>query len=200
MESKLKFNLRKSIAISIGLAVLAGGLNACAPLIVGGAAVGAAAVYSDRRPANLQTTDKGIQIEILSELSRDFPNSNIEVAVWNRRVLIIGAVSSQQIKDSITEKYSKHKNVSNLYNELNVGFNPALVTKGNDTLLTSRLRTAFVATQGINSASIKIVTEGNKVYLLGWVTQAELEKILSVTRQTSGVSEVINLTEIVTRN
>jgi osmotically-inducible protein OsmY len=90
--------------------------------------------------------------------------------------------------------------VSNLFNELNVGFNPALVTKGNDALLTSRLRTTFVATQGINSPSIKIVTEGNKVYLLGWVTQQELEKVLSVTRQTSGVNEVVNLMEIVTKS
>ncbi len=200
MKYKLKFNYTKSLCISLGLVVLSSGLTACAPLLIGGAIGTAAAVYTDRRPANLQTTDKGIQIETLSEISRDFPNSNIEAAVWNRRVLLIGSVPTQEDKDRITEKYSKHKNISALYNELNVGFKPALVTKGNDALLTSRLRTEFTATQGINSSSIKIVTEGNKVYLMGWVTQAELEKALTTARQTSGVSEVVNLTEVVSKN
>ena len=109
MKYKLKFNYTKSLCISLGLVVLSSGLTACAPLLIGGAIGTAAAVYTDRRPANLQTTDKGIQIETLSEISRDFPNSNIEAAVWNRRVLLIGSVPTQEDKDRITEKYSKHK-------------------------------------------------------------------------------------------
>jgi osmotically-inducible protein OsmY len=188
-HTKLIFSL---CAVSI----IAGNLVACAPVIVGGA-VGAAVSYTDRRPTNIQTSDKGIQIEILSELSRDYPKSNIEAAVWNGRVLLVGAVASQEEKDYISTKYSKHKNVKALFNELSIGFNPALSTRAGDSVLTSKVKTALVATEGVNSNSIKIVSEGNKVFLLGWVTKDELVKAISVVRQTSGVAEVINLTEVV---
>src|SRR5687767_924927 len=67
-------------------------ISACAPLVIGTAVGTAAVIYTDRRPANIQTIDKGLQVELLSELERDFEKGSIEVAVWNRRVLLIGAV------------------------------------------------------------------------------------------------------------
>ncbi len=172
-------------------------LSACAPILLGSAVVGTAVVYTDRRPANVQSNDKGIQIEILSELKRDNPDGNIEVAAWNRRVLIVGSVPNAERKQAITNHYAGHPNITHLFNELNIGFTPAIVTKASDGMLTARIRSSFIATQGINSNSIKIVSEGTKVYLLGWVTQGELEKAVTVARQTKGVSEVVNLTEIV---
>ena len=189
----------RTLIIALGFVTLASSLSACAPILIGGAAIGAVTIYTDRRPANVQTNDKGIQVEVLSELERDTHNSSIEVAVWNKRVLLVGSVPTQEQKDAITQKYSNHPNITHLFNELTVGFKPALVTKTSDGVLTSRIRSAFVATQGINSNSIKIVSEGAKVYLLGWVTQAELERAVSVARQTRGVAEVINLTEIVNK-
>jgi osmotically-inducible protein OsmY len=171
-------------------------LTGCAPIAIG--AIGVAAVSAiDRRPTNIQTTDKGLQVQILSELKRDYYESSIEVAVWNGRVLLVGNVATQAQKDSITAKYSSTNNVKYLFNEVKVGYNPAIITRTGDGLLTARIRSELLAAQGVNSSSVKVVTEGNKVYLLGWLTQAELERVVSISRQTYGVNEVVNLTEIV---
>jgi osmotically-inducible protein OsmY len=197
MIKNTQTHIFKRTIVKLTLAMLTSSqLISCAPIIVGGA-VSAVMLYADRRPTNIQTTDKGLQIELSSEAQRDNPSGDVEVAVWNRRVLIVGSVVNQQQKDLINQKYANHRNITHLFNELTVGFNPALLTKGSDTLLTSRVRAKLVATQGINSNSIKVVSSGSKVYLLGWPTANELEKVVYVARQTEGVTEVVNLTELV---
>ncbi len=197
MIKNTQTSILKRFFIQLSLSMLVGSqLISCAPIIVGGA-VGAVMLYADRRPTNIQTTDKGLQLELSSEIRRDYPGADIDVAVWNRRVLIVGSVSTQQQKDLINQKYAGHRNITHLFNELVVGFNSALLTKGSDTLLTSHVKAKLVATQGVNSNSIKVVSSGSKVYLLGWPTASELEKIVYAARQTQGVSEVINLTETV---
>ncbi len=169
-------------------------LQGCAPLILGAVGVGAA-ISTDRRPALLQSNDKGLQIQLDSEIKRDFLGSDIEVTVWNRHVLLTGFALNSDTKAAIQARYLAHPNIAALYNEIQVGFSNNIATSANDAALTARIRSALLATKGINSSSVKVTSHTGRVYLLGWLNQAEMRIAIDIARTQSGASEVVNLIE-----
>jgi osmotically-inducible protein OsmY len=168
-------------------------MQGCAPLLIG-AGVGAL-VSTDRRPAVLQTSDRALQFETSSLLKKEFPQSNIEVAVWNRRVLLLGTTYDPNVRQNIQARVASQPGVSQVFNELIVNNSPSILIAGNDALLTTRIKSALLAAQGVNSNSIKVVSHGSKVYLLGWVSAIERPLVLNSVRHTLGVIEVVDLME-----
>lgn len=189
-------NLKKHLtrkALLIAVIACALPLQACAPLIIG-AGVGAL-ISTDRRPAVLQASDRSLQVEISSMLKREFGQASTEVAVWNRRVLVLGSVYNESMKQAIQARITAQSGVTQVINELLVSLNPSLFIAGNDALLTTRIKTSLVAAQGVNSSSMKVVSYGSKVYLMGWVNNIERPMIITSVRHTLGVVEVVDLME-----
>lgn len=169
-------------------------LQGCAPLILGAVGVGAA-ISTDRRPALLQSNDKGLQMQLSSEIKRDFLGSEVEVTVWNRHVLLTGFTLNQDTKAAIQARYLAHQNIAALYNEIQVGFSNNIGASANDASLTTRIRSALLTAKGINSSSVKVTTNSGRVYLLGWLTRDETQIALDIARTQLGTNEVVNLIE-----
>lgn len=197
MRNCMKKQFKQRLAlITLSSIMVMTQLTACAPILLGAVGVGAS-ISSDRRPTGLQTSDKGLQIQILGELSKDYPNHTIEVAVWNGHVLVLGQVPNSAIAEKINQSLAKFTTIKKLYNEIKVEFSNPLNIRTHDGLLTTRLKTSMLATQNLNSGSVKIVTSGGKVYLMGWLLAHEVDIALNVARTASGVVEVVNLIEVV---
>ena len=66
-------------------------LPACVPLVVGGAAVGAGLVATDRRSSGAQLDDQGIELRGAARI-REIANDQMYVSVtsFNRQVLLTG--------------------------------------------------------------------------------------------------------------
>jgi osmotically-inducible protein OsmY len=193
MIKQFKRQTLKIIALGAGVSVLSG----CFPLVAGGMA-GGALVIADRRNPGTQAIDRGIQLEAESFLTKKYgDNIHVNVSVFNRRVLVTGETRTEAIKLSVEADIKNMKNVSAVFNEMVAAPISGLSARTNDSYLTTRIKGAFVATEGIPSNSMKVVTEASKVYLMGIVTDAEANRAVEIARSVPGVKQVTKVFDLI---
>jgi osmotically-inducible protein OsmY len=178
------------------VAAAAAALPACAPLVVGGAAVGGAMAV-DRRSVGVQIEDEAIEQRINNALAGRFGKDqiNVNVTAYNRQVLVAGQVIDEKSKADAEALARVQQNVGNVFNELEVRPIATLSTRSNDTALSGKVRAALVAEQGVPSGTIRVTTENSVVFLMGRVTAAEGDLAARVASRQSGVARVVKLFE-----
>lgn len=180
------------------LASLAGTLTGCFPLVAGGVAMGAAATV-DRRTLGAQTEDKSITVKAevkLGNLGGD--NGHINIASFNRKVLITGEVPDRATKDAAEREVRAIEGVQKVYNELVVAGPASYTSRSSDALVTTKVKASLVEMKTISASSFKVVTENGTVYLMGRVTQREGDVATDVVKSVSGVQRVVKLFEYIT--
>ncbi len=194
----------RRIALS---AVIAGnlvGLSACVPLVplmVGGGVVMGTMVATDRRTSGTQLEDEGIEIRASSRIREALGDRvHVNVTSYNRQVLLTGEVPNVQDKQLVEQIVSRVDNVRNVVNELAVMGNSTLTQRSSDTLVTGRVKAALVDAQDLVANAFKVVTERGTTYMMGRVTQREVDRATEVIRGVSGVQKVVRLLEIISED
>jgi len=114
---------------------------------------------------------------------------------YNRYVLLMGEVPSQQAKDEIGVLALGVQNVRNVQNEIVIGPVTSSATRANDAYLTTKVKTRIATDTKVNPANIKVVTEDSVVYLLGLVPHKEAEQATDIASTTGGVRKVVKVFE-----
>ncbi|WP_323029476.1 BON domain-containing protein [Castellaniella defragrans] len=183
----------------IGLSCLSA-LSGCGLFIVGGAAATSAAVATDRRTAGEQVDDQTIELRVSSEMNKTFgEKARVVGTSYAGRLLLLGDVPTEadrQRAESIARGITKVRSVDDY---IRVGDLTPLSVRTNDTWLTSKVKSQFVATEGVPFRTIKVTTERGVVYLMGKVTEDEGRRAASVASGVSGVNKVVKLFTIVAR-
>jgi osmotically-inducible protein OsmY len=173
-------------------------LSGCAPLLVGGAVLGGTWVATDRRTSGIQLEDEGIEIRAANRLRETFADTaRINVTSYNRQVLLTGEVASPADQQRAFEVVSGVENVRSIVNELAVLGQSTLTSRTADTLVSARVKAAFVDAKDLYANAFKVVTARGTTYLMGRVTQREATRATEVTRSVSGVQRVIRVFEII---
>jgi osmotically-inducible protein OsmY len=184
--------VRTTLVVSLA-AGLAATLQGCV-LAVAGAAGGGALLATDRRTLGAQTEDREIQVKALSQLSNNLPEaSHINVAVFNRRVLITGEVPDDASKQKADTLVRGINNVNSIANELAVQAASAYTSRSNDTYLETRVKTALIAEKNLSANNYKVVCERGIVYLMGLVTVDEGNRGADVASRVPGVVQVVKV-------
>ncbi len=188
-------------AALLALALLSGALSACAPLLIGGAAVGGALVYGDRRTSGAQLEDQAIELKAGPRLREVIgERGHINVTSFNRTVLLTGEVPTDADKAAAEAAITKLENVRATLNELVVAPNSSLVDRSNDALITSKVKASYVDAKDIFANAYKVVTERGVVYLMGRVTEREADRGVAIARGVSGVTKVVKAFEVITED
>ncbi len=196
----MKFISQKLLSVILVGAALGGTLSACAPLVVGGAVVGAL-VATDRRTSGAQLEDEGIELRAASRIRDNLgERGHINVNSYNRRVLLTGEVPNAQDKQLVEQIVTRVDNVQMVVNELAVLGNASLTQRSSDTLITGRIRAAMVDTRDLFANAFKVVTERGTTYLMGRVTQREADRATDIARSTPGVQKVVRIFEIISED
>lgn len=197
----MKHSIRRSWLTLALVASSLATLNACAPLIFGGAAVMGGMVAVDRRTSGTVVEDEGIEIKAASRI-RDslLERAHVNVTSYNRQVLITGEVPSAQDKQLVEKIVAGVDNVRNIVNELDVLGNSTLTQRSSDTLVTGRVKAALIDAQDLYSSAFKITTERGAVYMMGRVTQREAKRATEVVSAVSGVQKVVRVLEYITED
>lgn len=188
----------RRVLVGLSLAALTA-LSACAPLIVGGAAT-TAVVATDRRTTGEQVEDKAIQLKVISEVHRLYPNrDDVRVAAqsYAGSVLLLGDVPSEQDKQQIGTAVTGIEKVQRVINQLRVGEVTPNSVRTNDTWLSSKVRATLINTKEVPSRTIDVTTERGIVYLQGRVTDDEGARAAIAASSVSGVNKVVKLFDIV---
>jgi osmotically-inducible protein OsmY len=178
-------------------------LAAAVPLVSGCAGVfvaGAGATFlmaDDRRTAGIYVEDENIEWKAVARFNSDFPDAHVNVTSFNRKLLITGEVPTEAAKQKAGEAAKSIQNVLEVANEVSVGGNSSLTSRGNDSLITSNVKARMVGNGKFSPNHVKVITEAGVVYLMGLVTPAEGDAAVEVARSTSGVTRVVKVFEYI---
>src|SRR5262249_13553678 len=140
------------------------------PTVVGSAAVGTAAVATDRRTAGTQLDDDVIEdkssLAITERFKGDF---HVNVTSFNGIVLLTGEVPVESAKADIEQLVRSNPKVRVVQNELVVGPVTDMSSRTSDTLITSKVKARCVEAAKFQINFVKVVTEKGTVYLMGSV-------------------------------
>ncbi|KTD17891.1 BON domain-containing protein [Legionella jordanis] len=168
-------------------------LCSCVAVVVAGAAAGL--VVYDRRSITTLESDTRIFHVIHNQLVSNpaFADSRVIVSSFNQVVLLVGQVPNMGLR-SMAEKIARNTpNVRRVYNEITVAFPIPLSQRTKDTWITSQVRSLMLTKKGLESGSIRIVTENAVVYLMGIATHEQADLAVSVARQVDGVQKVVKV-------
>jgi osmotically-inducible protein OsmY len=189
---------RNTLLVVLAAAALTGSLSACAPLLIGGAAMGAVMAY-DRRTSGAQVDDEAIELRGASALRQAVgERGHVNITSYNRQVLLTGEVPNEQLKQAAEQAVAKVDAVRGVVNDLAVMPNTTLGQRSNDTLITGKVKASLLDDRSLYVGAFKVVTERGVVYLMGRVTQREADRATQLTRNISGVQRVVRIFEIIT--
>ncbi len=192
----------KRLALSALMAgLLAGGLAACVPLAIGGAAAGGALIATDRRTSGAQLEDEGIELRANSRIRSSVGEStHVNVTSYNRQALITGEAPNEQQKQLVEQIVKGVENVNSVVNELAIGPVSSFSRRSNDALISGRIKASILDSKDLFLNAFKVFTENGTVYLMGRVTQREADRATNLARATPGVAKVVRVFEVISED
>ena len=170
-------------------------LNACAAVVVGGAATGASAAH-DRRTTGTFIEDEAIELKSLKAISDEKDLSSqihINVTSFNTIVLVSGETPTEDLRRRVIEIIRNIPKVSHVHDELTIAGPSSLMSRSGDTLITTKVKTKLIAEKNLDGTHVKVVTENGVVYLMGLLSREDADKATEIARQTGGVQKVVKL-------
>lgn len=167
-------------------------LASCVAAVVAGAAAGL--VYDKRGVVTMEADARLFHVIHKNIVSNpQFIDSRIEVTSFNRVVLLVGQASTEPLRNLAGTMAERTPGVTRVYNEITVGNRIPLSQCTLDTWITGEVRSAMLAKKGLESGSIRIITENRVVYLMGIVTNYQAELAVDVARRIKGVVKVVKV-------
>jgi osmotically-inducible protein OsmY len=193
-----KPGLKGSLAKAVLCVSLVGSLQGCVPLVIGGAAMGAAATM-DRRTLGAQTEDKAITVKAEVQVPKLVGSAgHVNIASYNRKILLTGEVRDEAMKAAVEREVRGIEGVANVINELVVAGPSSYTSRSSDALITGNVKGSLVEMKTISATSFKVVTERGIVYLMGRVTQREGDLGAKIAQSVSGVQGVVKIFDYLT--
>lgn len=197
MTNNIPQGSRRTFLLAMCAAATLPLLQGCFPLVAGGVGAGAAMV-ADRRTSGAFVEDEGIEWRTASALRDRLGDAvHVNVTAYNRNVLLTGEAPTEAHRAEAERVASGIANVKGITNEIQVAGTASLTSRGNDSIITSKVKARFVDAAQFSANHIKVVTEAGTVYLLGLVTRREADAATEVTRRTDGVRKVVRVFEYI---
>ncbi len=182
------------IIVLFGIVALFFFLAGCAPVVVGGAAVGGYKMGTDERTTNQMAEDANLSTAVKTRLADDSLGTayRIDVDVVEGHVTLSGVVKSTEEANRAVRLAKTVQGVKGVRNNLQVGdrsFSDAM----SDSWVSSKVKSALVAEPGVRSLNIDVDVYLGVVTLTGLVdSQTERTKALAVARRIEGVKRVVD--------
>jgi len=182
----------KSKIKSISLLFISILLTSCVVAVVAGAAAGM--VYDRRGVITIEADARLFHVIHKAIVTNpQFRDSRIVVTSFNRVVLLVGQASTASLRVLAEQIARDTPGVTRVYNEVTVGYPIPLSQRTNDSWITSQVRSNMLTKKGLESGSIRIVTENRVVYLMGIVTADQAMLAVDVARRVNGVNKVVKI-------
>lgn len=168
-------------------------LSSCVAVIAAGAAAGL--VVYDKRNISMIEQDARIFYVLRKDIVQDpqFQDASVTVTSFNRVVLLTGQVPNATLRVISEKKARKTPNVYRVYNEIEVGSPLSYTQHSKDAWINSEIRAKLLKKSGLESGSIRVVTDNAVVYLMGKVSYEQADTAVDVARRVNGVEKVVKV-------
>lgn len=170
-------------------------LVGCVPAVVGGGAATVGVAATKEKGVTGAWTDTKISLAIKTGLYQKDPDLHrlVDVNVQNREVLLTGAVPKDEMRLEAEKIAWDCQGVKRVINNIGLSEGASLGTYLSDTAITTQLKTSLMFDGDVQSRNYSVKTVSGQVYLMGIAQdQAELDRVTSHARNTSGVEKVIS--------
>lgn len=154
----------------------------------------------DERTTGSFLDDEIIETKALVNIDKadpDLAKAHIVVISYNGIVLVAGQVSTEEQRQLAAQTVAKIQNVRRVHNELTLSGLTSILARSNDTWITTKVKSKFLATSSLEGIRIKVATENGVVYLMGLVTKPEADRAANIARKTAGVQKVVRIFEYI---
>lgn len=155
---------------------------------------------ANERTLGARVSDREIEAIARVNIKKADPeleHAHVNVDSFNGVVLLTGQVASDELRYIVADTVYKLNPVRELHNELVIGQATDFAARSVDTWISAKLKTQFLADADTKSSRINFVTEMKVVYLMGLVTRAEADRLVTMVRNTAGVEKVVKVFEYV---
>ena len=192
-------NFLKNRIASFFIVVFASWLIAsCSQLIVGGATSSGMIIVQERSPkqAAIDILIKAKIEEAMFSVNYDKLFSKVRVIVYEGRVLLVGTVADEDIKEKANQISWNTKNVKEVANYITIGKND-LVDYVKDTTISLELRAKMLTDKEVSEVNFSVTTENRILYLVGIAqNNKELNKVIEHASNIAGVKKIVNLIKL----
>ena len=111
------------------------------------------------------------------------------------KVLLVGQATEQSYSHQLEQQVRELKNVNTVYNQLQIRPLPQMGEVSKDSWLTTKVKAQLIGSKQLRDATIKVLTEGQEVFLLGYVSRDQGNIAADIARNVSGVKKVVKVFE-----
>ncbi len=174
---------------------------ACAPFLAGTRSEQGIEEDLTQRTAGAMITDEAIETRIRINLQAQEPaleQANIGITAHNGVVLLVGQAPTPELKQRAVEIASEASaNIRRIHDEIEVTGNTSLISRGNDALISTRVRTLLLTSSIDVDADVRVITENGTVYLMGVIDRQQGDAVAARVSDISGVTRVVKVFEYV---
>lgn len=185
----------KTLLVSMTLLVT---LSSCVTALIAGAAIATIDILHDRRTAGEYVDDNTVELKARNYLLSK-PEiraaAHVKATSWNGILLITGEIDEENIKQDIVRFFSGMNGVRQLVDETTITGKTALLSRTNDTWITTKVKSRLLVKTGLDANRVKVITTRGSVYLMGIVTKEEGDKATELARTVKGVARVVKVFE-----
>jgi osmotically-inducible protein OsmY len=159
----------------------------------------AACSSHESRTVGTTFNDQQLEYEVVSNIRSDpafGEHDHIKVEVHQGVVLLAGETVSEENKLLATRLAEQPRLSQRVINELEIGRRAGFGGKLDNSWLTAKVNTILLAENpvpGYEGKRIKVISSQNTVYLMGFVTREEGQKVAEVVSNIRGVEKVVKL-------
>ena len=192
MKSLTSMRLFKPISISL----LTLSLSGCAGIFIAGAAT-TANLVTDTRTTEQIWNDNNIEFEVAAITNKQPYRGNVRITASSYRgsVVLMGQATTDSERRAFESQAKQVAGVESIHNQVRIKEPLTISAISNDSWITTKVKSALLANARLNGINVKVITEDSEVFLLGVVSREHADIVTEVTRNVSGVKQVIRAFE-----
>ena len=194
----MKNILKNKIILFIIVISLSGFITSCSQVIIGGATSSSMIIVQERSPkqAAIDILIKAKIEEAMFSNNYDKLFSKVRVIVYEGRVLLVGTVVEENMKEAANKISWNTKDVKEVANYITVGENN-LIDYVKDTRISLELRAKMLTDKEVSEVNFSVTTENRILYIVGIAQDdKELNKVLEHASNIAGVKKIVNLIKL----
>lgn len=173
-------------------------ITSCSQVIIGGATSSSMIIVQERSPkqAAIDILIKAKIEEAMFSNNYDKLFSKVRVIVYEGRVLLVGTVEDENIKETASKISWNTKDVKEVANYITIGEND-LIDYVKDTRISLELRAKMLTDKEVSEVNFSVTTENRILYLVGIAQDdKELNKVIEHASNIAGVKKIVNLIKL----
>ncbi|MDN2482009.1 BON domain-containing protein [Vibrio agarivorans] len=176
----------------LATAALTISLTGCAGLFLAGAAT-TATIVTDTRSTSEMWRDNNIEFEVASITSKTPYVDNVRVtsSAYKGIVVLMGQTNDETLMAELIDDVKDIEGVTEVYDQVRQREPLSVSGISRDSWITTKVKSALLTEKELNGVKVKVITEDEEVFLLGYVSHHHADIATDVARNISGVKKVV---------